>query len=74
MRKTQNTELIKYLRTHRGITQRKASRLLGIDRLSARICDLRHRGYIIETAMIEVSTRYGKTKVAEYRLVEEAAA
>lgn len=75
MKTTQNTELIKYLKNHRGITQRRASRTLGIDRLSARVYELRNKhGYNIVTVMISVPTRYGKTQVAEYRLVEEVEA
>ena len=75
MKTTQNTELIKYLKSHRGITQRRASRTLGIDRLSARVYELRNKhGYNIVTVMISVPTRYGKTQVAEYRLIEEVEA
>ena len=75
MKTTQNTELINYLKNHRGITQRRASRALGIDRLSARVYELRNKhGYNIVTVMISVPTRYGKTQVAEYRLIEEVEA
>lgn len=75
MKTTQNTELISFLKTHRGITQRIASRVLGIDRLSARVYELRTKyGYNIVTVMVSVPTRYGKTNVAEYRLIEEVEA
>lgn len=49
-RKSQNDRLLKYLSTHkRGITTYQAFTVLGIHRISARIADLRGRGYEIET-------------------------
>lgn len=64
--KSQNEALHEYLIRHRKITQRKASRRLGIDRLSARIYELRNKGVRIETNRIRVPSRYGNTVVAEY--------
>lgn len=66
---TQKSEVLKYLKNKGGLTQRKASQLLGVERLAAVVCDLRNEGEPIATYMITVPTRYGnkKTQVAEYR-------
>lgn len=76
---TQNQRVLEYLKKNGSITAREASRELGVDRLSARVFDLRYkpderkggikRRYEIFTEMIEVKTRYGKARVARYRLV-----
>jgi len=64
---TQNKDLLDYFKKHTTITQRKASRVLGIDRLSARVFDLRHSGHKIVTNTITVRNRHGKkSRVAEY--------
>ena len=48
--KTQCNRLLRHLQTHkRGITDLDAYNLYQIRRISARIRDLRHRGYNIET-------------------------
>lgn len=50
--KSQCERLLKYLMTHkRGITTYQGVNTLGIYRLSARIADLRERGFEIETIM-----------------------
>lgn len=72
---SQNKELLEYLKEHITITQRKASRVLGIDRLSARVFDLRHDGHMIITNMITVKDRHGRPRrVAEYVYLGEVAA
>ncbi len=49
---SQCSRLLKYLKTHkRGITTYQAFSILGIHRISARVADLRDRGYKIETIM-----------------------
>lgn len=49
---SQCSRLLKYLKTHkRGITTFQAFSILGIHRISARVADLRDRGYKIETIM-----------------------
>ena len=49
---SQCNRLLKYLKTHkRGITTYQAFEILGIHRISARIADLRQRGYKIDTIM-----------------------
>ena len=65
---TQNEAIIKYLKTHVAITQWQATEKLGILRLSARIHDLREMGYKITALEREVKTKYGTSRVAEYRL------
>ena len=48
-KKSQNMWVLKYLRTHKhGLTSMRAF-LSGITRLSARIYDLRKKGYLIMT-------------------------
>ena len=50
--RSQCGKLLKYLKTHkRGITTYQAFEVLGIHRISARIADLRERGYQIDTIM-----------------------
>lgn len=50
--KSQTERLLKYLMTHKkGITTHQACSILGIYRISARVADLRERGYQIETIM-----------------------
>lgn len=67
--------VLEYLEKHDGITQRKASRVLGVDRLSAVVWVLKNKyGYNIVTVMRQVETRYGKTQIAEYQLVRGVAA
>lgn len=50
--KSQCDRLLKFLKTHkRGITTYQAFEVLGIHRISARVADLRERGYQIDTIM-----------------------
>ena len=50
--RSQSERLLKYLQTHKkGITTYQAFEVLGIHRISARISDLRERGYQIDTIM-----------------------
>lgn len=68
---TQAEEILKYMRDFGSITQMDAIRDLGCTRLSARISDLKRRGYVIRTATETGKNRYGKeTSYARYRLVE----
>ena len=73
MAKTQNDEILKHLQTHKGITAADAFSKYGITRLSARIYDLRDRGFKIINCNREAVDRRGKkVKFVEYRLVKEA--
>ena len=50
--KSQCSRLLRYLKDHkRGITTYEAFSVLGIYRISARVADLRQRGYKIDTIM-----------------------
>ena len=70
--KTQNEKLIKYMKTHKGITALDAFTKLRIMRLSARIWDLRHEyGCKIVSSYKNVRTSEGElTRVAYYTLTE----
>ena len=62
--RSQNDRLLEYLKRHReGITTYQAVKILGIYRISARIADLRDRGYKISTIMHrdeETGKRWGQ--------------
>ena len=61
-----------YLKEFGSITPLDALRDLGIFRLGARIFDLRERGYMVTTEMVEVKNRWGEfTRIAKYRLEED---
>ena len=69
---THKDRVLKYMKDNGGITTLDAIKDLGNTRLSASIWLLRHEdGFDIETKYISVPTRYGKTKVALYKLKEE---
>lgn len=60
--KTQEMQVLDYIRKHGSITQLQATLELGITRLSARIWTLRHKlGFEIRDEYIEVPTRNGGT-------------
>lgn len=68
---TQTEAVLNYMEKHGSITQRIAEDELGIMRLASRISDLKAAGFHITKKMVTVPTRYGgKTKVAEYSLVQ----
>lgn len=50
---SQETEILSHLKRHGAITPMDALRRYGCFRLSARIYDLRFRGYPIETTWVE---------------------
>jgi hypothetical protein len=73
---TQVERILKHLKSGKSITARQARDLYGVDRLAARIHDLRDlpwkpsKGhYNIRTDMITVNTRHGKARIAKYSLV-----
>lgn len=72
MMKTQCQEVLEYLREHDSISARTASRNLNIDRLAARIRDLRDSGHqILSETVTQRSKRNGRIKrFCRYRLVE----
>ena len=69
-RETQKKIILEHLLANEALTPADAFRLTGSTRLSARIYDLRHDGYVINTEMITVRNRFGRTAtVAQYRLI-----
>lgn len=56
-----------HLRKNRSITSWDAIQLYGCTRLSDKIFQLRNKGWVIDTQMIEVKNRYGdETQIAKY--------
>lgn len=68
---SQNKQILHYLKHNkRGITSREASRVMGFDRLAARIYELRDAGHMIDTRMEH--SEDGKKCWARYFLIKEA--
>lgn len=72
--RSQCNRLLDYLKGHkRGITTYQAFSILGIHRISARVADLRERGYKIDTVMHRDTDENGMPKVwGQYILRGEA--
>ena len=71
--KTQCDDVLRHLKTHKGITTYDAINKYGILRLSARIFTLRERGHNIINVYHEGIDRRGKNiRWVEYRLVKES--
>ena len=69
-RRTQGETVVRYLRNHRkGLTSMKAFWLFRITRLSARIHELRHKGYDILT--IKEDNKFCPGQHARYVLLKE---
>lgn len=67
---TQCERLLEHLKLGLPLTHRKAEIGYGVQRLAARMWDLRQMGHQIEKRMVTVPTRGGGTaRVAEYSLV-----
>lgn len=71
MKKTQRSEVLKYLENNKkGLTSMEAFSKFGATRLSAIIFDLRKDGYKIVGEDKKVKDRYGRTTlVSNYKLV-----
>ncbi len=67
--RTQLAELERYFRRNSRLTQHQATKILGINRLAARIPELESRGYVFLHQMIEVPTRYTNARVCQYILL-----
>lgn len=68
-RETQKKIILEHLAMGEKLTPADAFRLTGSTRLSARIYDLRRDGYVINTEMITVCNRFGRTAtVAQYSM------
>ena len=59
--------ILDYLKIYGSITSVEAFRLFGITRLAARIKELRDKGYLIDTVMLNGVNRYGEdVRFAKY--------
>lgn len=58
---TQANRVLQYIRDFGSITTLQAFQDLGITRLSARIFELKDRGYAIKTDKVTGKNRYGET-------------
>lgn len=68
---TQQQMILEWMYEHGSITPLDAINELGVMRLSARISDLRKRGWNIESKTVAVKNRRGKTcHVKQYSLNE----
>ena len=65
---THTKEILNYLESGKPITPVEALSKFGCFRLGARIYDLKEAGHVIHKRMVEVDTRDGPTRVAEYRM------
>lgn len=71
-RPKQSDRLIQYLRTHRTITSREAMEFLGIERLAARVSELRSQGVAIKSRTIRVKNMFGEEcRISQYWLEED---
>ena len=69
---TQNDRVLSYMERHPSITSLDAIRDLGCTRLSARISDLRRKGYAIDTQSVIVRNRDNKkVRVTAYSLAQD---
>ena len=70
-KKTQKSEILKYMQTHKGITSLQAIEKFGATRLSDIIFKLRQDGYFIQTEQVTTKNRYGHVVTyAKYSLVD----
>lgn len=68
---TQEKQLLMHFAKHKSITSMDAFSLYGITRLSARILDLRQKGYDILTQYEESLNRFGKmVRYGRYFLIK----
>lgn len=59
--------ILKYMKENNGITSKEAFEEFGVTRLAACIFDLRQKGYLIDTLMLETTTRFDElTRYAKY--------
>jgi len=66
--KPQAIHILRHLESGASITPARARDLFGIERLGARIHELRRAGYDVRKDTIAVKTRHGKAHVASYML------
>lgn len=56
----QNDRIIRHLKDYKTITSWEAIQEYGVTRLSARISDIKNKGYIITDEWISTPNRYGE--------------
>lgn len=66
--KPQTRDVLAHLEDGKTITAAQARKLFGIDRLGARIHELKRAGYDVRADLVSVKTRRGKSRVACYYL------
>lgn len=59
MKTSQRSEVLNYMMNHNYITAEIAHNLFGVNRMGSVISDLRDKGIIIDTVMVETTNRYG---------------
>ena len=70
----QEVAILNHLIEHGSITSFEAFKNYGCTRLSAKIFDLRKRGYVIDTDRTTLKNRYGNPSTfARYRLISKPA-
>jgi hypothetical protein len=68
----QTQAVLEHLKSGKPLTSKQAFQLYGCTRLSAKVFDLRKKGYNIETLMCEGETRFGTPcSYGKYVLREE---
>lgn len=69
MSKTQNETVLNWLKGNHDLTPLDAYNRWGIQRLGARVYDLKRDGHKIKSEMVEVYNRFGdKCRVARYSM------
>lgn len=71
-RPSQTNRLLDYLKQFKSITTWEAFQELGITRLSARIFEIKEKGYLIKTESITSKNRFGDSvHFNKYTLIED---
>lgn len=71
-RPSQANRLLDYLKEFGSVTTWEAFKELGITRLSARIFEIKERGYLIKTELVNDKNRFGESiHYNKYSLIEE---
>lgn len=72
MKKTQEERVLEYMKKYNGITDKEARDYLGINRLGARIYDLKKAGYNVVDEWKQGKNRYKEiTRFKRYMLAED---
>lgn len=70
---TQVQRIAEYLKDHGSITTYEAFRHLGITRLSARIWDMKDRGWEFKRETISKKNKYGNVSFTKYSVLKKGA-